>query len=44
MDNELTEEQIKAIEGMIARRMDNTNESREEACDHIANYLQQLVK
>ena len=44
MSEELTKEQINAIEGMIARRMENTNESREEACNHIASYLKKLVK
>ena len=43
MDNDLTQEQIDAIEGMIARRMENTDESREEACTHIANYLKKLL-
>lgn len=36
---ELTQEQIDALEGMIKRRMDNTNETREQACAHIADYL-----
>lgn len=36
---ELTKEQVDALEGMIKRRVDNTGESRKEACDHIRNYF-----
>lgn len=39
MEATLTTEQIDAIEGMIARRLENTDETREQACEHIANYL-----
>ena len=35
----LTQEQINAIEDMIARRMENTGEDRETACRHICSYL-----
>ena len=38
----LTPQQIKAVEDMIARRMDNTGETRKQACDHILNYLTQF--
>ena len=41
MTNDLTTKQIDAIEGMIKRRMDNTNETRKEASDFIINYLQE---
>jgi hypothetical protein len=43
MDTELTNEQIAEIEAMIARRMDNTGETREQACKHIANWLRKLA-
>jgi hypothetical protein len=39
MDTDLTKEQVAAIEDMIGRRMENTGETREQACEHIANYL-----
>mgnify|MGYP003657036648 CR=1 FL=1 len=39
MTKELTQTQIDAIEGMIKRRTDNTDETREEACAHILAYL-----
>lgn len=35
----LTARQIKHLEGMITRRMLTTGEARDEACQHIANYL-----
>ena len=35
----LTKPQIDALEDMIKRRIDNTGESRKEACEHIRNYL-----
>lgn len=35
----ITEQQIKALEDMISRRMENTGESRKEASQHITNYL-----
>ena len=42
---EITDEKIAEIaEQMIARRIENTGESREEASTHIANYLQQRMK
>ena len=36
---DLTTEQIEAFEGMISRRMKNTDETREQAGLHIINYL-----
>jgi len=36
---ELTQEQIDAVEGMVSRRMENTSETRAEACEHISAYL-----
>ena len=44
MTDKLDDKLINEAEAMIARRMQNTGESREEACNHIANYLQQLMK
>ena len=44
MNSELTEEQIAALEGMISRRMQNTQETRKEACEHIAQYITQSIK
>jgi hypothetical protein len=41
MSTELTNEQIAALEEMIARRMDNTGETREQACGHIENFLRE---
>ena len=42
---EITDAKIAEIaEQIIARRIENTGESREEASTHIANYLQQLMK
>ena len=38
----LTDEAIEEIEAMIARRMSNTGETREEACDHILGTLRLL--
>ena len=40
MNNELTQQQIDGIEGMISRRIENAGETREQACAHILNYLQ----
>ena len=42
MDTELTNEQIVEIEAMITRRMSNTGETREQACEHIVNWLREL--
>jgi hypothetical protein len=36
---DLTTEQIEAFEGMLLRRMENTNETRQQAGLHIINYL-----
>jgi len=36
---ELTDEQKEAIEQMIARRIENTGETRKQACSHILSYL-----
>ena len=36
---DLTAEQIEAFEGMISRRMENTDETREQAGLQIINYL-----
>ena len=44
MDKELTVEQIAALEGMIARRMNNTNETREQVCAHLVNYLEKRAE
>ena len=41
MTEELTQEQIDAIEGLIKRRMDGTGETRAEASDFLLNYLQE---
>ena len=35
---------IEAFEGMIARRMEATGESRKEACDFIRAYIQGIQK
>ena len=35
--SDLTPEQIAALEGMIARRMEHTNETREQASGGILN-------
>ena len=35
----LNKEQIDALEDMIQRRVENTGESRKEACEYIKNYL-----
>lgn len=40
----LTTAQVEALEETIERRMINTGESREEACEHIANYIFQTIK
>ena len=37
--NTLTPQQIKDVEAMIARRMDNTGETRSQACAHILAYI-----
>ena len=42
MEN-LNNMQITALEDMIKRRMESTNESREEACDQIANFFQSII-
>jgi hypothetical protein len=39
MKHQLTPEQVDAIEGIIARRMANTGETREQACLHILKAL-----
>jgi hypothetical protein len=39
MKHQLTPEQVDAIEGIIARRMANTGETREQACLHISKAL-----
>lgn len=41
--NELTPEQIDALEDMIARRMANTGETRREACTHIARFFEKRL-
>ena len=38
------EKMFEMAEQMIARRIENTGESREEASEHIANYLKGLIK
>ena len=41
---EITDKKLEEMaEAMIARRMENTTESREEACKHIADYLTKLL-
>ena len=40
---ELNKTQIKALEDMISRRMNNTQETRAEASEHIANYLKSAL-
>jgi hypothetical protein len=39
MKEELSKEVVDAFEGIIQRRIENTNETREQACKHIADYL-----
>ena len=39
----LTDDAVEALEGMVARRMSNTGETREEACDHIMDTLRLLI-
>ena len=41
--NELTKEQKQACDDMVTRRMQNTGESRNDAIDHVVNYLQGLA-
>ena len=43
LEEDLTEEQINALEAMITRRMENTGEDREYAVWHIRSYLQCMV-
>ncbi|NBW42051.1 hypothetical protein EBR25_13840 [bacterium] len=43
MSTELTNEQIAALEAMIARRMDNTGETREQSSAFIANFLREYA-
>ena len=43
MTKELNKTQIKALEDMITRRMNNTEETREQASEHIANYLKSAL-
>ena len=43
MTTELTPEQIEAFEGMIERRMTNTEETWREAADAILDYLKSRV-
>lgn len=38
-----TDEAIEALESMIACRMSNTGETREEACDHIILYIENYI-
>ena len=35
---------IKAVEGMIKRRMENTGESRDEAIKHLIAFLKRISK
>ena len=37
----LNQEQKQALEAMVTRRVRNTGETRAQAAEHIANYLQQ---
>jgi hypothetical protein len=39
----LAQEQMDILDEMIQRRMDNTGESRDEACDNLANYFKGLI-
>ena len=39
MTEELTQEQIDAIESIIARRIENTGETRSQASEHISSLL-----
>ena len=39
-----TPEQITALEDMIARRMENAGETREQACGHISAYLHRRLE
>jgi len=38
-NTDLTKKQQDAIEQMIARRIKNTGETRQQACSHILSYL-----
>lgn len=39
MTNELTDNQKRAADEMVERRMKNTGETREQAVEHITNFL-----
>tara|TARA_R100000951_G_scaffold107335_1_gene102611 strand:+ start:1131 stop:1295 length:165 start_codon:yes stop_codon:yes gene_type:complete len=41
--NELSKEQMAALDDMVARRMEATGESRKEACFGVANYLSRVL-
>jgi hypothetical protein len=38
-----TDQAIEALESMIACRMSNTGETREEACDHLITYIENYI-
>ena len=38
-----TDEALQAIESMIARRMSNTGETREQACDFLIEYIETYI-
>jgi hypothetical protein len=38
-----TDQAIEALESMIGRRMSNTGETREEACDHLITYIENYI-
>jgi hypothetical protein len=42
-NNALTAEQIEALEGMIARRMEGTGETREQASRFLKDYLNNRI-
>tara|TARA_R110002012_G_scaffold321319_1_gene548640 strand:- start:905 stop:1051 length:147 start_codon:yes stop_codon:yes gene_type:complete len=41
--NELTPQQMKSLDEMVQRRMDNTKETFDEAKSHIINYFERAL-
>ncbi len=44
MKDGLSQAQVDALEGMIERRMYYAKETREQACKHIADYFQMVLR
>jgi len=44
MANELTENQKRLLDETVERRMKNTGETREQASEHIANFLRTYTR